>query len=311
MMHSKIGLFMKPLALTMVIMTAVSLFISFTLTPLLCSLLLKPKQQNATTMLARAENAWNRMFDRVTHSYRGILVYAEHHRVIAAGLVLLVAAILIQSFSIAAKAGFGFFADTDRGEIFVKMEFPARYDLAHSKSRVAEVEKVLSDLPEVRHVLSTIGKVEGIVGQSSEGVHLAQITVAFTQRTQRDITMDDILEMTRARLAGYPDAIVTVNIPSLIGGQSTPVELEIAGEELTTLDRIALEVEHEAEQIEGIRDPDTTVRAGKPELRIRPKRAVLADLSAPATGLGMALRANIEASKPAHSSRTHGTTTSL
>lgn len=102
--------------------------------------------------------------------------------------------------------------------------------------------------------------------------------------------MDDV----RARLAGFPDTIVTIGMPSFVGGQSSDIELEIAGDDLDTLDRIVLDLEQRAGALPGILDPDTTARIGKPELRVRPSRPVLGDLKAPATGLGMALRANLE-----------------
>jgi len=294
MMGSKVGLFIKPLALTMVIMTVVSLFVSFTATPLLCSLLLRPRRPGDRSLLSRMEAGWNRMFDRIVGGYRRTLVFNERHRPVAAGVILLVAAVFLHSLVLGREVGFGFFSETDRGEIMVKLEFPARYDLGQTRARVAEAERLLDGLPALGYVLSAIGKVEGIIGQSSEGVHLAQLTLKFSDRIEREVTIQDLMGDIRTRLAGFPDAIVTVNVASIIGGQSTPVELEIAGDKLATLDRIALETERFSSRIPGILDPDTTVRTGKPELRIQPRRAVLADLAAPATGLGMALRANLE-----------------
>lgn len=293
-MGSRVGLFMKPLAMTMLLMTVVSLFISFTLTPLLCGLLLKPKQVGSRSLLGRLEAGWNRMFDGLTNLYRRVLQFNERHRVAAIGLLLAVVLMFVHSLKVGGAAGFGFFAEPDRGELFVKMEFPPHCDLKWVQARIAESEQILSDVPELKHVLSAVGKVEGLFGQASEGVYLAQLTLTFSQRTERTQTIYDIMADVRHRLAGFPDAIVTVGMPSFIGGQSSDVELEVAGEDLATLDRIALGIEESAAAIPGVVDPDTTVRTGKPELRIRPRRAVLADMQAPATGLGRALRANLE-----------------
>jgi HAE1 family hydrophobic/amphiphilic exporter-1 len=79
-----------------------------------------------------------------------------------------------------------------------------------------------------------------------------------------------------------------------MGGQDTPIEMQIAGADLHELDRLAVRVHELAKGVEGILNPDTSVRQGKPELRIRPRRAVLADLGLPAYGMGLALRANLE-----------------
>jgi HAE1 family hydrophobic/amphiphilic exporter-1 len=85
-----------------------------------------------------------------------------------------------------------------------------------------------------------------------------------------------------------------VTQPSFIGGQAQDVEMEISGNEIATLEELALQTQKLAEEIEGYKDVDTTVRAGKPELAILPNRAVLSDLHIPAVGLGMSLRGNLE-----------------
>jgi len=293
-MGGMLGMFIRFFAMTMVIMTAVSLFISFTLTPLLCSVILKPREEGSRSLLAVMERGWNRMFEGVLGGYRALLSFTERRRWAAVVILLAVAGLFVHSLGVAAGLGFGFFSEADRGEMFVKLEFPTRYSLAQTTKRVRQAEAILCDLPELRHMLTTIGKVEGMFGQSSEGVHLAQLLLRFSEKTERTVTIEELQNEARARLASYPDAIITVSLPSFIGGQSSDIELEIAGEELNTLDRLALRIQELAGSISGIQDPDTTVREGKPELRIIPRRAVLADLKSPATGLGTALRANLE-----------------
>ncbi len=293
-MTSKVGMFIKPLAMTMVIMTLVSLFISFTLTPMLCSLLLKPRDKNKKTILSRIESGWNRGLDRIIAVYQQILGFLEKHRLAAVLVVLGIIALLVQAASLMGKIGFSLIPESDRGEIFVKLEYPTRYDLDTTCQRLKLVENRLADLPELKHSLAMVGKVEGMVGKSSEGVYLAQLLLKFSERNQREITLDEIMEMVRSKLNDYPEALVTVNKPSAIGGQSAPVEMEIAGQSLKTLDQLAIKTQNLAGDIQGLTDIDTTVRKGKPEIRIRPNRPVLADRAIPAVTVGMALRGNLE-----------------
>ncbi len=293
MMPSRVGLFLNPLALTMVIMTAVSLFVSFTLTPILCSVILRPKDANARSLLTLMERGWNWMFGCLVSGYRRVLLLNERRRPVAVLLLLGVVVLLAQSLSLAKTVGFGFFINPDQGQIFVKLEFPTRYDLKRSEERVAQVEAILEGVPEVRHVLSTIGKVEGIFGQASEGVYLAQILLKLSDRDERSLTIDELLADVRSRVSGLPDCIVTVSMPSFIGGQQSDVELEIAGDDLKALDGLAMKAQAFSRD-QGLLDPDTTVRVGKPEIRILPRRPTLGDLGMPATGLGLALRGNLE-----------------
>jgi len=294
LMGGMVGLFIRPFALTMIIMTAVSLFISFTLTPILCSVMLKSASAHSNSILARMERGWNRMFDLVVGTYRALLRSAEQRRYVAVLMLLAVLILFIHSLTLAGRAGFSFVTDPDAGEILVKLEYPTRYDLEQTIARVGQVETKLKDVPELKHMLSTVGKVEGIFGQSSEGVYLAQILMKFSDRTDRSLSIDDLQTEVRSRVASHPDCIVTVMRPTMIGGASSAIELEFAGEDLETLDELALKARKYAGRFWGILDPDTTVRAGKPELRVRPRRAVLADLGIPATGLGLTLRANLE-----------------
>jgi len=294
MMGGKVGLFLKPFALTMLIMTVVSLFISFTLTPILCSIMLKPKKVGHEHLLARMERGWNRMFDRFLNTYKSILFYFEKHRWVAILLLLVIVAALVHSLSLLGNIGFTMMNESDMGELYVKLEYPTRYDLNQTRKRLHAAINLLKDVPELRHLLTTIGKVEGVFGQSSEGVYLAQVLLKFSERDHRKLTIDDLKNEVRSRLAEYPDCIVTVTMPTVIGGQMSDIEMEIAGDHLKTLDTLALKTRDLAQQIPGILEPDTTVRSGKPELRIRPRRAVLADLGYPAIGLGLNLRANLE-----------------
>jgi len=292
-MGSIIGQFMRPLAMSMLIMTAVSLFVSFTLTPILCSILLKPTKADNRGLLARAEARFNRFFDWMLGGYRAILAFNERYRLVAIGVVVIVVAIFVHAMSLAGKVGFGFVDDADQGLLYVKLEYPTTYDLSRTQQRVQAVEARVGDLPELKHVLTSIGKVEGIIGQSTEGVYLAQLLLVFSDRDQRSLTIYQLQEDLRSRLAGYPECVVTSTLPTIVGGQAQDIQLEISGDELDTLDRLATRVRELADTMEGLVDTDTTVREGKPELAILPNRAVLADLGIPPVSLGTVLRANL------------------
>ncbi len=293
-MGSMVGLFMKPLALSMLIMTVVSLFISFTLMPILCSIILKPVETQRKGLLSRMEKKFNGFLAWTVEGYRKMLSFNEKHRASAFAVLGLVVIMFVYSMFLAGKVGFGFFPNMDQAQLFVKLEYPTSYDLNKTVERVHLVEDRLRNMPELKNILSSIGKVEGVVGQSTEGVYLAQLLLTFSDRDQRKLSIYDLQAEIRSRLQGYPESIITVTQPSIIGGQSQDIELEIGGKDLLTLDELASRTQGLAKEIQGLKDIDTTVRAGKPELAILPNRAVLSDLNIPAVGLGMALRGNLE-----------------
>ncbi len=294
MMGSMIGVFFRPFALTTLIVNLVSLFISFTLTPILCALLMRSGPAAAPPRLARHAAAWDGFLKRLARRYADLLRLLARRRWVAALILLLALALLVHALSLAPAIGFTFVPATDRGQLIVKLEYPTRVDLAESAARTLEVERRFRDMPELRHLMTTVGKIEGVVGKSSEGVYLAQIYLVFTDKTERRLTIYDLMAEARRRLEGVADCIVGVSIPSLLGGEEIPVEMEIAGEDLAELDRIALRAHALAAGIPGVADPDTSVREGKSELLIRPRRALLSDLNLPIRTLALAARANLE-----------------
>lgn len=297
-MGSMIGLFLKPLANTMLIMTAVSLFLSFTVIPLLCSILLK-KRTNDSGLLSRLETGFNRGLQWITQQYMALLTLAQNSMGISAMFLLAFVLMMGQALSLAPKVGGGFMPTADMGNVSIKFEFPTSYGLEKTRGRALEAIKIARELPEVKSVLCSIGKVEGGFGRSSEGVYLADIHMRLADKDQRSITLAEFLEKTNKSFSIFTDAIVTISIPSPAGGSDAPLQIEFSGENLNTLDQIATSVKGEAEKIPGFTSVDTTVRGGKKKIKVIPKRDVLSEVQMAAVNLGTALRGNVEGLKAA------------
>ncbi len=292
-MGSQVGLFLAPFAWTMIIVTAVSLFISFTITPLLASILLKPSKNKG--VLFRFEQIFNKILDLIRNSYIWILKFFEHRRWASLLFTICVILLFIYTFKLIPKIGFGFFEEPDRGAIFIRLEYPTHYSLKNTINRVKEVEEKVKGLPYLKNVLTSVGKVQGMMGQTSEGVFIAQILLVFNDKPERpDMPIDVLKERVRELLENYPDCQYRVGTPTAVGGQSVPIELEIFGEDREEIQRIIRRIEPYAKQLEGLKDVDTSIRLGRPELKIYPNKPLLSDLNFPPVILGMLLRGNLE-----------------
>lgn len=295
MMSSIIGIFFRPFAWTTLTVNVVSLFVSFTLTPILCAKILKTEKEDS--FLARFERRWNGILDAFAGGYANRLRKISSRKVYILGLLLIIMTIFFHALTFAPKIGFSFMPQADRGEVLVKLEYSTRQNLAETVRRAQEVEAILKKLPSLEHTFTTIGKVEGVAGRNSEGVYMAQVLLKFVDKTERKTTVWEYLDVIRKQLKNYPGCIIDASIPSLIGGQEIPVEMEIFGDDLKKLDRAALAVQEIVQKMPGIETPDTTVREGKTELRIFPNRAILADISTSVNTMGVMLRANLEGIK--------------
>ncbi|MBP7654435.1 efflux RND transporter permease subunit, partial [Candidatus Dependentiae bacterium] len=294
MMGGIIASFLRPLALTMAIMTVISLFISFTLTPLLASLILRPKQKNSKSIILKMEKLWNFWFEKVIDVYRSFLVISLKRKFIIIIILFLTILFIFHSMKNFGGLGFSFVSESDMGQLTVKLEFPTYYNINQTELRVKEIESRINDIPELKSVFTTIGKVDGIIGQSSEGVYLAQIILVFTDKDKRKLTLDDIQNILRPKLTNIPDCIISVNVPSPVGGSGSELELEFSGEDLKMIDDFAVKLKEHLDNESGFKDIDVSVRQGKPKLRIIPNRAVLSDLKIAPVNFGLSLRGNLE-----------------
>jgi HAE1 family hydrophobic/amphiphilic exporter-1 len=293
-MKSMVGLIISPFVTTMLVVTIISLFISFTLTPLLASLILRPVNKDSKNPLVYMQRAWDWVFDKITLAYRSILVVTERFRIVGLLIVLAIAGLFVFSLGAAKSLGMSLSNDPDRGEIFVKAEFPTYYSMETTLKQLKDMEDLLKTMPHLKHYASRVGKVEAGFGRASEGVYLAQILLRFNERTERKETLDDLMADARKRLAFFPDCILSVGQPSFMGGQEAPLQMEIVGTDLDMLDTLAMDVIRHMGTNPDLVDIDSTVRPGKPELRVLPNRAVLADMGVPPVQLGLMLRGNLE-----------------
>jgi hydrophobic/amphiphilic exporter-1 (mainly G- bacteria), HAE1 family len=294
MMSSIVGLVFRPFAYTVLIVNLAALFIAFTLTPILCAALLK-RQSGDPDLASLFGKKWDALMEEAGQRLTEFLSMMIRRKMLSALLLFALFLILVHALSLASKLGTDLFPTMDKGEVFIKLEYPTRQGLNRTIERVHEVEAIVKQMPYVQHVFTQIGKVEGILGKASEGVYLAQLLVRYPEKTERPASINEIQDQLRRELSNTPDCIVNVSIPSPTGGEDIPVEMEIAGESLSELEQITLTIrDMMTTELQGFKDVDTSVRQGKPEFRILPNRAVLADMGAPVRGLGLMTRANLE-----------------
>ncbi len=295
MMTSLAGRMLTPFAVTTLIVNAASIFISFTLTPILCALLLKPASKRKDTAFARFGKRWDVGFQNLAGRYAdGLRRIAGKKRW---NLPIVLGSVLLFFFTMkfgGSRLGFTFFETADRGRIFVRIENPPYYDLEKTVARLDEIQSRLLGFSDLEHVLTTAGKAESQSGQASEGVYMGQIELFFKPKTERGWKISDRLVEIRALLRNETDCMVSASVPGMMGGQDFQIEQNLSGEDLEVLDRTALAIQQATRDLPGVDQLETTVRDTKPEIRVLPKRAVLSDLGLSPALLGTIVRGNIE-----------------
>ena len=296
MMSSLVGRFFIPFAVTITGATLVSLFISFSMTPMLSSIFLKKSEKKKHFILFDLYTKyWNKSYDYIEN------LYAEILRKLCSVSLLVITVVVLLCLGVVVfvipKVGTSFFPDADRGEFIIKVEYPTDYNLATTTKQLLEADMKIRKLPEVLGTSVVAGKVQGVLGQVSQGVYLGEITVKTLSKNNRETDMLEMRKVLRDIFKNESDCIVTVNIPSAIGGSSSTLEMEISGNNFNELNRLITESYNIAVESGLAVDIDTNIRAGKPELRIVPNRAILQDMNIDTSFLGTIIRGNIEGIK--------------
>jgi HAE1 family hydrophobic/amphiphilic exporter-1 len=295
MMTSLVGRMLTPFAITTLIVNACSILISFTLTPILCALLLKTADKQSDNALARFGQWWDERFERIAIHYSNFLRRVSQRRRWA--VLILSLCLLGFAGSIyfgGSQLGFSFFETADFARVFIRVETPTYYTLEKTLERIEQISGRLEHFSDLNHVLTSVGKAESQSGQANEGVYMGQIELFFRPKTERNWTIFERLSEIRAMLSDEPDCMISASVPGMMGGQSFAIDLNLSGDDLTELNATALRIQDATRSLPGVEMIETTVRDTKPEIRVIPKRPVLSDLGIPPAALAGIVRANID-----------------
>ena len=279
-MSGIVGSFFVEFGLTVVFATVFSLWMSFTLTPMLAAYLLKPKTDddvpNAFFRL------WNRGMARLESGYAAVLRWSLKYLWVN----VLIAILLIGGAAFLGMGLGGEFVPKSNGDfIIIGVELPPGSTLAETDAMTVAMEAVLKDSPEVKDVLTKIGK----SGRSNEGVEYAELLVILPKGHEKHVL--EVNTELRTRLEGkFPGVIRQQTLPGtggLPGGAD--IKIEILGDVRDELIGITKQVKGIMDTIPALVETKTTVRTGKPEMTFLPDRNRLRDYGLTVAEVGQVL----------------------
>ena len=294
-MKTLAGRFFVPFAIVITAATFASLFVSFTLTPILSSMF-AGRGAGVNRALSFVLAPWNACYNATARFYRATLFPALRHP------VLLIAAVAVLSAAgfayLVPRLQLDFIPTMDKGEMTVRLEYPADTALEKTAERTLELARKIGSLkdsagdPLAQSVTISVGKTQGILGAVSQGAYLAEIAVKLKDMTARRETIQDVAERLRDVCREEPDVIWSALVPLVIGGSAQSAEFRILGDDFDTLNAAGLATARDAAADPSCADVSHSIRIGRPETRLYPKRAVLNDLGVTPDALGTSLRAS-------------------
>jgi hydrophobe/amphiphile efflux-1 (HAE1) family protein len=275
-MSGIVGKFFFPFGITVAVAVMVSLFVSFTLDPMLSAVWRDPPEGARALpvigpVLRRFEGwveSWHKIYGR-------LMSLALSHRKTTLGVA--VASFLV-SIPIAGLVGGELMPEVDQSFTSVRLTMPVGSSLEYADERVKRVEEVLREFKEIEIIDTGIG---------TDGArNTGRINLKLVPRNQRERSQKKIEEAIRARVASVPGVVMQV-------GWGGPIYVALLGNDDAAMTRVINDLKVKIQSIRGITDVEITVKEGTPALSVRLKPELAAEYGITHAQIGSTLRAMV------------------
>lgn len=275
-----VGRFMSSFGFTSAFAIAVSLLVSFTLTPMLTSRFIKPPKKHNEGGKSSKDSP---IFHFLDHWYERMLRWSMAHRPVVVALSVLTVISIVPLFMFVGK---NFLPADDQSQFNVLVRTPEGTSLAATASVTEQIARDIRSLNGVEHTLATVG------AGTDRSVNNSSIYVKLTDIDTRSTSQQTIMQQTRDLLKKLPPEIHSgVELVSTVGGNQSNAEVQyfLQGPDLAELSRQSELLLAKMKAIPFVTDADTTLRNGKPEVQLEIDRPRAADLGVSVMDIEQAL----------------------
>jgi hydrophobe/amphiphile efflux-1 (HAE1) family protein len=266
-----VGRFFFEFGITVSVSVLVSLFVAFTLTPMLASRWLSEEDEELSdegSLLRRGLYYFNHSFVWMSERYRNAIRWSLGHRkTILFGSL----AVFVFSFFLMRLLGSSFFPSMDQSEFLVVVTAAPGSSLEQTSALCASAESALHAFPEVTTTLTTIGA-------GSDPVTKGSILVKLVKKAERRKGVEQLMDQARADIGRIAGATFGCQLPGGVGGNQKAAILSVRGDNLATLEGLARQVEHILKTTPGAADVENSLETSKPEVRLTIDREKASDL---------------------------------
>jgi hydrophobe/amphiphile efflux-1 (HAE1) family protein len=289
-MSGIVGKFFYPFGITVAVAVLVSLFVSFTLDPMLSAVWHDPPSHrlHELPVLGHLMRATDRALDVLHTVYERLIRWVFSGRKIGfvgpRGVVVGVGLLsFIGALALAPLVGSEFVPQTDQAFTQLSLRMAVGASLERTDDKVRQVEAIVSAFPEVKTLSTQVGG----QGQGfAVGRNQATLNIALTDRKDRERSQKEVEEAMRTAIAKIPGIEASL-------GFDRPIYVAILGSDSEGLARIATEFAEQVKKIPGIADVDLSVKPGLPAYAVRLKPGAVRELGLTAPQLASSLRAYV------------------
>ena len=278
-----IGRFFYQFGVTVSTAVLISMFVSFTLDPMLSAHWAekKPDPNKKPNIVKRFLNWISQRLDNLSHVYEKLLKLALRFRLIT---LMIAVASLFGALALSKMIGTEFVPVPDKSEIRVKFETPVDASIEYSQAKLRQVDQIIRQHPDV---LGTYGAINSV---TDRGKNHVSIRVSVTPRSERSKTLTDLNNEFRNRLEHVAGITITsvASADETVSGGQKPVLISIKGPDLDELQKISDRFLAEVSKVNGIVDLESSLKEPKPTLGVHINRVLASDL-----GLSVSQIANV------------------
>lgn len=287
----------KEFSLTVAMSLGASLIVSLTIIPMLCSKFLKvdkmqgKKHHGKFRLFDFLYDSFDTIFAKLESIYKRVLKGALEHRKITVTIAIV---IFVTSLASVSKVGAEFFPTTDEGEFTVNISLPEGSDLENTDEVVLEIENNLKSIEEIDTVFSKVGSTGRHFAGGSRS-NTAAVNVVLKDLKDRKRSTNEVADEVRGMVRDIPGAEIRVQVSSsgMGGGGSTPISIDIKGDDLDELKKIGDDIEKSVKNVEGTREVESGFGEGIPELQIKINRRNASQYGLTATQIASSIKGTI------------------
>ncbi|MEO7965066.1 MAG: efflux RND transporter permease subunit, partial [Gemmatimonadaceae bacterium] len=277
------GQWFKPFALTIACSVFVSLFVSFSLDPMLSAYWADPHQEeHQKAWITKVLDKFNHWFNRQSQNYKRVIGWALDHRksMVAIALGTFVFAL---SMPVLRLVGVSFFPVDDRAELNMKIETPPGSNLEYTRLKTAEAVAIVRAHPEVRYTYATLG------GGTTSPVDEGNVFIRMTPKEKRALSADNFASTLRDEMTRVSGATISV-FTNDFGGGRKQLQMQVRGDDPVAINQSAELIFNAMKKVPGVVDLGLSSKGQKPELNVELDRTVAGNLGITVGQVAQALR---------------------
>lgn len=283
-MQGIIGKFFFQFGITVTVSVVISLMVSFTLDPMLSSVWHEPADGGwiAKSWIGRSLDKFEEIFDKIIVKYEKFIRLSLRRRKTT---LLIALGIMVLSFMLVPFIGGEFIPKADKGQYTINFKTSTGSNVFYTESKVNQVSKILRQ--RIKEIKSIIG---GINKNFSDGANNGTLTIDVGSKNSRDESLAEIMDKTRAILSQIGGIQVQSVMPlGSAGGDQKPINVDIKGDNVEVLKRVADDLMSKISQVKGVTDLESSYQDADPAYNISLNRDLAANLGINLADVGSTL----------------------